>query len=264
MRPRSWLRSGRRAAVTAGVFTRALLDGRRDRDASPVAKAAALAEVFAGLARHHGLAIDVVGEPPARACVVVANHLSYMDPIALLPVIPALPICKGEVGEWPLVGPGARATGVMLVDRASAWSGARVLRRAMAALAAGASVLNFPEGTTTEGDRVLPFRRGIFGAARLAGAPILPVALAYGDADLAWTGDQTFIPHYLRTAARERIQVRVTVGAPFWPARRPAADLATEARRRILILLGRDDHDAAVRVRVPETRPDSVLSAAAG
>jgi 1-acyl-sn-glycerol-3-phosphate acyltransferase len=189
---------------------------------------------------------------------------SYLDPIALLPVIPALPICKGEVGDWPLIGPGAHATGVLLVDRGCSWSGARVLRRAIAALRAGASVLNFPEGTTTAGDRVLPFRRGIFGAARLARVPILPVALEYGDADLAWTGDQTFIPHYLRTAGKERIPVRVTVGAPFWPARRPAADLAAEARRRILSLLGRDDHDAAVRVRVPATRPDSVLPAAAG
>lgn len=263
MTPR-WLRSGGRAAITAAALTRAFLDGRRSPGASLVVKATALADVFARLSRHHGLALEIAGQPPSRACVVVANHLSYLDPIALLPVIPALPICKGEVGEWPLIGPGAHATGVLLVDRGCPSSGARVIRRAIAALRASASVLNFPEGTTTAGDRVLPFRRGIFGAARLARVPILPVALEYGDPELAWTGDQTFIPHYLRTAGKDRIPVRVTVGAPFWPAHRPAADLAAEARRRILTLLGRDDHDAAVRVRVSETRPDPVLPAAAG
>ena len=250
---RSWLRCGRRIAVTAAAIGRALA-GVESRS---------LSQVLAHLARHHGLSIEVAGEPPRRPCVLVANHVSYLDPIALLALVPARPICKGEVGDWPLLGPAVRATGVLFVDRACAWSGARVLRRALAALDAGDSVLNFPEGTTTTGEEVLPFRRGIFGAARLARVPIVPVALSYADPESAWTGDQTFVPHYLRTARRERVHVRVAFGAAIAP-HRPAADLAAEARRRILSMLRSEHVVTAERIRVPATRSDSVLPAAVG
>jgi 1-acyl-sn-glycerol-3-phosphate acyltransferase len=261
---RRWLRCGGRAAFTTGAFTRGLAAALWARDASVTERAAAIAQVFASLARRHGLTMEVAGDVPQGPCVLVSNHVSYLDPIALLPLVPALPISKGEVGRWPLLGAGARATGVLFVDRDSTWSGARVLLRTLAVLDAGGSVLNFPEGTTTDGTSVLPFRRGIFGAARRARVPIVPVALAYPDPESAWTGDQTFAPHYLRTAAKERIHVRVAFAGALWPAERPAEELAAEARRRILALLERDHHVAADRVRVPETRPDPVLSAAVG
>jgi lyso-ornithine lipid O-acyltransferase len=264
MTPREWLRSARRAAITAGTVTREIAVRSRPGDASPPQQAAALCRLFGRLADHHGLSIEVAGELPRQPCVAVANHVSYLDPIAFLALAPALPVCKGEVERWPLIGAAARATGVLLVDRECAWSGARLLRRALAALDAGASVLNFPEGTTSDGSEVLPFRRGIFGAARLARVPIVPVAFAYADPDSAWTGDQTFIPHYLRTAARERVEVRVSFGRALWPVERPAEELAAEARRRILALLGRREHVATDRLRVSETRTDAVLSAAVG
>jgi len=258
----TWIRCARRVVVTGATVAHQLALGA----GAAVDPAASLSRAFAHLAREHGLSIEVVGDVPRRPCVLVANHVSYLDPIALLALVPAHPISKGEVGRWPLIGAVARARGVLLVDRACAWSGARVLRRAVAALRAGASVLNFPEGTTTRGDQVLPFRRGIFGAAALAQVPIVPVALSYADPDSAWVGDETFVPHYLRTAGKERVEVRVAFGAPMWPERRAAAELAAEARQRILTLLQleRSHHVAAERVRVPETRPDPVLPAAVG
>jgi lyso-ornithine lipid O-acyltransferase len=251
-----WLRGARRVAAISATVTRELARGASGH--------ASLSRVFADLARQHGMSIEVEGEPPRRPCVLVANHVSYLDPIALLALVPARPVAKGEVGRWPLIGQVARSRGVLLVDRACPWSGARVLRGALAALAVGDSVLNFPEGTTTRGDQVLPFRRGIFGIARLARVPIVPVALTYPDPASAWVGDETFVPHYLRTAARERIEVRVAFGTPIAPGTRTAAQLAEAARGRILAMLERSHHVAAERVRVPETRPDAVLSAAVG
>lgn len=251
------LRCARRIAATAAVVARQLAVSAADSHAHGLSRA------FAELAWHHGMAIEVAGEPPRWPCVLVANHLSYMDPVALLSLLPARPVCKGEVGRWPLIGQVARLRGVLLVDRECPWSGARVLRRAIAELRAGGRVLVFPEGTTTRGDQVLPFRRGIFGAARLAEVPIVPVAITYADADAPWVGDETFVPHYLRTAARERLAVRVAFGAPMWPGR-PAAELAAEARRRIQMELERSRHVAAERVRVSEPRTDPVLPAAVG
>jgi hypothetical protein len=69
--------------------------------------------------------------------------------------------------------------GVVFVARGDAHSGARALRSAEAALAGGLPVLNFPEGTTTSGRSVLPFRSGVFGLARRTAAPVVPIALAY-------------------------------------------------------------------------------------
>ena len=80
------------------------------------------------------------------------------------------------------------------------------------------SVLNFPEGTTTTGTSVLPFRAGMFGLALRTGVPIVPVALAYDSPSLAWVGDATFFPHYLTLAAGRRARAFVRLGAPVIPA----------------------------------------------
>jgi 1-acyl-sn-glycerol-3-phosphate acyltransferase len=120
-----------------------------------------------------------------------------------------------------------------------------VLRDAERALGEGLCVLNFPEGTTSAGDRVRPFHRGLFGLAARAGIPVVPVALAYASADLAWTGDATFLPSYLRLAAAGATRVRVRFGTPLLPGR-PAAVLAAEAREAVAALLGVVGRAAAV------------------
>jgi 1-acyl-sn-glycerol-3-phosphate acyltransferase len=250
-----------RAVACGGWLLQRGVGRRRPRD--PLAAARGLSELVGQVGRRHGLEIEVRGWVPAHPCVVVANHLSYLDPIALLSLLPALPVCKAEVAGWPVLGPRVRASGVLLVDRTDPWSGARVLRRMRAALAAGASVLVFPEGTTTAGDRVLPFRRGAFGIARRAGVPIAPAALRYRDPRWAWTGGDRFLPHYLRAAAAGRIQVQVAFGPLIHPdADAEVDDLAELAHSRVVSLVRRLHDAPADRVRVPAPRPDAVLSAA--
>jgi 1-acyl-sn-glycerol-3-phosphate acyltransferase len=174
----------------------------------------------------------VDGQLPDGPAVFVANHLSYVDPIALCGIIPSAPVAKSEVADWPVFGAGARSLGVLFVKRGDAFSGARALRGGLRALADGVSVLGFPEGTTTHGDQLLPFARGLFGIARIAGVPIVPVAIGYDDPTTAWVGDDWFVPHYLRTAARERTTVTVRVGVPI-VARGRAEELAAQARDAI-------------------------------
>jgi 1-acyl-sn-glycerol-3-phosphate acyltransferase len=98
-------------------------------------------------------------------------------------------------------------------------------------------VLGFPEGTTSDGSCLLPFRRGLFGVARLAGVPVIPIALAYDDPDAPWVGDRWLIPHYLATAARSATRVAVAIGAPLWPTGESAETLAHVARTRIQRML---------------------------
>jgi 1-acyl-sn-glycerol-3-phosphate acyltransferase len=163
--------------------------------------------------------------------------VSWLDPLVVASAVDCVPVSKSDVAGWPLVGRFASAFGVLFVDRGDVGGGIRVLRQAARALAGGLCVLNFPEGTTTAGDRVLPFSRGLFGLAARAGVPVVPVALAYAPRDLAWTGQATFLPHYLRLAAGGAARARVRFGAPLPPGR-PAAVLAGDAREAVAALLG--------------------------
>jgi 1-acyl-sn-glycerol-3-phosphate acyltransferase len=195
------------------------------------ARAFALSRLFAEVSALHGMRIVASGPVPCGPVVLVANHVGYLDPLALGGLVPCLPIAKRELGAWPLIGKVARRHGAMLVERSDVMSGVRTLLAARRALAGGVSVLNFPEGTTTTGASVLRFKRGIFGLARLSGVPIVPVAVVYDDESMAWTGDALFLPHYVRAAGRDGIVVRLRFGCAMTPSRYGSAnDLAEEAQ----------------------------------
>ena len=217
-----------------------------------------LAGALGGIARAHRLSVTVRGAIPRGTALVVANHLSYLDPLAILPVCPALPVAKGEVDAWPIIGAIGRALGVVYVARDDAMARARVLRRIHALLAAGVPVLNFPEGTTSHGDRVLPFLRGSFGIAQRLGVPVVPVAIRYRDPALAWCDDASFLPHYLDMAARPQVEVELVFGAAM-PVRAGEAPEDLAARARHAILRNLRSHHAAIGARVPASRPDPVL-----
>jgi 1-acyl-sn-glycerol-3-phosphate acyltransferase len=199
-----------------------------------------LQRVCVDLCRVHGFDVRVEGVMPSRPAILVANHVSYVDAPVLGALAPCTVIAKGEVRRWPILGAGAAALGVTFVERGDAWSGARALRHALRALQAGVSVLGFPEGTTSSGEDVLPFRRGLFGLARLAGVPVIPIAIHYGSPDLRWFGDSWFLPHYLRTAMRPSSLVQVRIGRAIAPTTfHSAEDLSHRARSAVRSMLWR-------------------------
>jgi lyso-ornithine lipid O-acyltransferase len=233
----------------------------RDREDAASRLGAALGAV----ARAHDLDVRVTGELPREPALLVSNHTSYLDPLVILSVVPAIPIAKMEVAGWPVVGGVARAFGVTFVDRRSPWSRVRALRSVHATLAAGTSVLTFPEGTTTDGTRVLPFQRGCFGIAARLDRPVVPIAIRYDDRRLAWTDRAAFLPHYLSTARRARLGVHLVVAPAIYPRAGEAPErLAARARTVIARIVERMGViDARARLRVPAPRPDPVLPAAA-
>jgi 1-acyl-sn-glycerol-3-phosphate acyltransferase len=138
----------------------------------------------------------------------------------------------------------------------------RTLRRVHDLLATGTSVLNFPEGTTTRGDRVEPFWRGTFGIAQRLGIPVVPFAIRYADPAMAWCDGATFVPHYLDTASRTRVDVSLAFAPPMWPrAGEPPEAMAERARRVITQLLGKD-LNAGTSSELHPSRPDPILSPA--
>jgi 1-acyl-sn-glycerol-3-phosphate acyltransferase len=199
----------------------------------------ALSRLSGAICAGNGLRIAISGPIPQGPVVLVANHIGYLDPLVLASLVPCVPVAKRELASWPVIGRAAREHGVLFVNRGEASSGATVLRGARRALQASLSVLNFPEGTTTRGDRVLPFRRGIFGLARLADVPVVPAALVLEDDTLSWTGDDLLLPHLARTLARRENAIRVRFGRALSPGRFGSAeDLAREARDVVEHLLG--------------------------
>lgn len=226
------------ATVVAARRARAL-PGRRERDGARE-RARVLRDAARRVLELHGVAVEASGPIPAGPALLAANHLSWLDPLVIASAVACTPVSKLDVARWPVIGSIARDLGVVFVSRGDPASGARALGAMTQALEHGVNVLNFPEGTTTAGDRVLPFRSGGFGLALRVGVPVVPVALSYDPTSLAWVGDATFVPHYLALAARPGARARLRLGAPILPAPGVrAAALASAARAEVERLLER-------------------------
>ena len=210
----------------------------------------------------HAMKVSCTGTKPDGPCVYVANHLSYIDPIAVLSVCKALPIAKSSVEDWPMIGPGAKAMEVLFVKRKFAMNRAKTLRQSLNALRSGVSVLNFPEGTTTDGSDLLPFHRGIFGIAQIANVPVVPVTIHFNDRELCWIGDDTFLPHYVTTASKKSnfVSVHFSSALNSRASATPEA-LALRARRTIQTVKRKiEGYDPTKRSRVSTSWANPIFS----
>ena len=157
-----------------------------------------------------GMGFSRTGAPMAGAGAVVANHSSWLDIFALNASKRIYFVSKSEVAKWPGIGWLARATGTVFIkrDRSQASAQIDVFK---ARLAAGHKLLFFPEGTSTDGQLVLPFKPTLFAAffdpALAAQMRVQPVTLNYTAPEGAdprfygWWGDMAFGPHLLSTLA---------------------------------------------------------------
>lgn len=133
------------------------------------------------------------GNGATRGGLVVANHLSWIDVLALYATWPVRLQAKSEVRGWPVIGPLAARAGALFVDRAGLRALPGTVARTAGALRAGAVVGVFPEGTTWCGTAAGPFRRAAFQAAIDAHVPVRPVAFVLRGADGAPSGTGAFV-----------------------------------------------------------------------
>ncbi len=178
-----------------------------------------------------GIALAVRGAPvPVDACLVVCNHVSWVDTVALRAVLPCGFVAKRSLRGWPVVGRLIALTGGVFVHRESPHDLPRALDEVMARIRGGTSVCLFSEATTTTGEAVAPFFPSSFEWAARDGVYVLPVALRYFEDGqpgraASWVGDEAFLPSLLRIAGARRLSVQVTVGQPL----RPHSDRARAA-----------------------------------
>jgi 1-acyl-sn-glycerol-3-phosphate acyltransferase len=165
--------------------------------------------------------VPLAGGRAGRGVLLICNHRSYMDIPAVGALMPIVFVSRADLRTWPVIGWGAQLVGTIFVNRADAGSRRQVLDEVAKRLERGLNVLNYPEGTTSDGG-MLPFRPGLFRV--VAGAPIeiVPVTLHYPQADRTdWVGDATFLDHLLETAAGPRVRVQVHFGEPIQAAAHP-------------------------------------------
>lgn len=154
------------------------------------------------------------GTVPAQAAVIMANHRSYLDVAMLDSSAAAVFVAKHSVRRWPIIGWGGDAMKTIWVNRDDADSRKHTREQIAERLQGGLSVVVFPEGTTSIGPELLPFKPGIFHAVAGSDIPIVPVAIEYKNQNIAWVGQDTFIPHFLREFGAARTYVKVCYGAP--------------------------------------------------
>ncbi|MGE5279933.1 MAG: lysophospholipid acyltransferase family protein [Deltaproteobacteria bacterium] len=154
------------------------------------------------------------------------NHVSYIDGFAMAATFPLVFVGKGDLRAWPLVGWMTRLSGTIFIDRGGRDRLLVSLRQMTQALAAGANLLFFPEGTTTNGEGMLPFRSAFFDAPARTGAAVAPVSIVYEAVDgapfsrenrdrVCWYGDMTFWDHFVGLLRSRSVAVTLVVHEPL-------------------------------------------------
>lgn len=183
--------------------------------------------------------------------LLVANHLSYLDPLLLAAERPLVFVTSLEVAGDSLLGRISAAAGCCFVDRQRLGGLRLSCTRFADLLRAGHDLVVFPEATSGDGSAVLPFRPACFAAALAADTPVQPLALRYERVggrpctprlrrQVAWYGDMTFLPHLIRLLALPRIDARWQRLPPCHGEERKA--LAREAREAIATALDLPQH----------------------
>jgi lyso-ornithine lipid O-acyltransferase len=222
---------------------------------------------WAWFCRLLGMCVRVIGEPAhadGRRVVFVSNHSSWIDVPVLGGRLDACFVSKGEVAEWPLVSAIARLGRTVFVSRQRGLI--RQERDHMRArLAEGDNLILFPEGTTSDGSRVMPFRSAFFAVAEGADSPLIqPVSVVYdrlaglpiGRATrplFAWYGDMDIASHYWRLGRHKGLRATVLLHAPLDPVVFPNRKALSQVVWRVVA-------DGAATLR--QNRPARPIAAA--
>jgi 1-acyl-sn-glycerol-3-phosphate acyltransferase len=193
---------------------------------------------------------------------VVANHVSWLDIFALHAIGPVRFIAKSEIARWPLIGKLVHGVGTLFVERTRRRDTHRVNREVAEALAAGDIVAVFPEGTVTDGSKVLPFKGSLLQPIVDAGGRIQPVAIAYRDAGgersrAAVYLDVHFLGSLWRIAGARSLAVELVALPPnetSGPHRRQHAREAETAIRAALASPARGSGPGTLGDRAGESR----------
>jgi 1-acyl-sn-glycerol-3-phosphate acyltransferase len=159
--------------------------------------------------------VEVTGLP-AAAGLIASNHLSYLDILVYSAIAPCAFVAKREVRAWPGVGWIATLAGTIYVDRSRRSETYAIQPEIQSALAAGLRLFLFPEGTSSDGSRVLPFHSSLFQPAVDLQVPVSAASIEYAipdgvtAAEACYFGTMKLLPHLINLLGKHSVIARVT------------------------------------------------------
>lgn len=209
--------------------------------------------------------VTLNGELATNGPVLIASsHSSWIDILAINSLGPTCFVAKQEVAGWPIFGTLAKLKGTFFLDRNSRQATGTATTELAVRLVNGDRMVLFPEGTSSDGNRVLPFKSAIVGAVEKAflnsdfdDILIQPMAVAYVSRHgiplsrtdrhfFTWFGDMDLLPHIWGVLIRTPVEIVISVSEPFRHSRYPDRKiltplLETEVRRMLLSsIMGRE------------------------
>ena len=187
-----------------------------------------------------GINVQASGQLP-RSGLLVSNHLSYLDIIVISSLTPCVFVAKSDVANWPLFGWLARAGGTIFADRRRRLAAPAAADEITDAINEGHLVVLYPEGTSSDGATVLPFKSALLEPAVHSHCGIYPAAIDYDLAngsvadEICYWRDMTLVPHLLNLFTKRGITASFTVSSPVdrYSHRK---ELACELHRRVIDL----------------------------
>ena len=171
------------------------------------ARAEWLHRFCASALRGFDIVVSIEGEFPQHGALI-ANHLSYLDIVVFAALHPCVYCAKAEMEHWPVLGWMTTMAGTVYIDRGRGGSAMKAKSGMQAAVNAGLPVVFFPEGTTSNGDELLPFHSGLLAQALGAGMPVTAAFIQYSfdrknagatiAEDVSFWGDMPMLPHIFR------------------------------------------------------------------
>lgn len=191
-----------------------------------------LQRVCVRLLRVFHVDLRVTGPVPTSG-LLVCNHLSYLDIVVLGATMPCVFVSKREVRSWPVFGWFASLAGTLFLRRDRRTAAAHITREIGRVLDTGALVVLFPEGTTSDGREVLPFKSSLLEPATRQthglSAGFIEYSLADGSVaeEVCYWRDMTLVPHLLNLLGKRRLEARLCLTE----LERPSADRKQLARQ---------------------------------
>jgi 1-acyl-sn-glycerol-3-phosphate acyltransferase len=203
----------------------------------------------AGMLQRLAIDVQLRGDVARHGPVLLAaNHVSWLDIIAIHAVQHCRFVAKSDVKHWPLLGLLATGAGTLYIERESRRDAMRVVHHMADRLRDNEILAVFPEGTTGDGTEVLPFHANLLQAAISAGAPVQAVALRYADAVSGanslvpcYVGDDSLAASVWRTLCAEPLRVELQFGAVRAAQGRDRRAWAVDLRAEIVQMRHRED-----------------------
>lgn len=187
------------------------------------------------LLRILNVSLSVSGTPPEGESLLVANHISWLDIYLINTVCPPRFVAKSEIRKWPVVGWLSEKTGALFVEREKRSDAGRVNQAISDAINAGDLVAVFPEGTTSDGQRVLSFRAPLLEPALTSNSNLHPVAIRYVSAngtvntEVAYAGDTSFGQSLWMILGQRAVHAEIIFAGEIEPGGKNRKELAKHA-----------------------------------